>query len=216
MARTATITHEQILEAAREVFLEKGIRATVAEVAERAGIAGGSIFKRFSTKEELFCAAMQTEGVHLPWVELLQRMSRSSDVPGALMEIGAELLAFFRRILPLMMMAWSNASPSSGIPQLLEQPNPPPIRGLRAVSSFFESQMRLGHVARHNPEIIARAFIGSLQNYVFFELLLRAHDQVPIAEAEFLRGLVQILWRGIEPSAERKKARQTRGRARRS
>src|SRR5258708_3324392 len=109
MARTATITHEQILAAAREVFLEKGIRATVAEVAERAGIAGGSIFKRFKTKEDLFCAAMQTQMHQVEWFDTLARAAESDDVEDALLAIGREILAFFRKIMPLMMMAWSNA-----------------------------------------------------------------------------------------------------------
>jgi len=49
MPRPAKIKDEEILAAAREVFLEKGIRATTAEVAKRAGIAEGSIFNRFAT-----------------------------------------------------------------------------------------------------------------------------------------------------------------------
>jgi len=49
MARPPVITEERILDAARGVFLKKGIRATTAEVAKRAGIAEGSIFNRFDT-----------------------------------------------------------------------------------------------------------------------------------------------------------------------
>jgi AcrR family transcriptional regulator len=205
MARPSTITHEQILAAAREVFLEKGIRATIAEVAERAGVAGGSIFNRFSTKEDLFCAAMQSHVDALSWIELVQSHTRSPDVETILVEIGEALIAFFRQLLPLMMMSWSNVGPS-GIPPILEQPNPPPFRGLKALASFFESQMRCGHIARHDPEILARAFLGSLQNYVFFELLLRAHDRASIPENVYLRGLVQLLMRGLKPGVKPKRA----------
>src|SRR5215470_10839817 len=70
MVRPARITDSQILVAARDVFLEKGISATTAEVARRAGIAEGSIFKRFPTKEHLFCAAM-TPGGDPPWLKLI-------------------------------------------------------------------------------------------------------------------------------------------------
>src|SRR5438132_7751348 len=124
MPRTPTITQEQILSAAREVFLEKGIRATVAEVAERAGIAGGSIFKHFTTKEDLFCAAMiQGTNDEPRWFELVRRSREAPDVEAAMNAIGAEVIAFFRQILPLMMMAWSNAG-ASGIPAHFEQPDP--------------------------------------------------------------------------------------------
>ena len=58
MARPTSIKDETIVAAAREVFLERGIQATTAEVAERAGVSEGSVFKRFKTKSELFRAAM--------------------------------------------------------------------------------------------------------------------------------------------------------------
>ncbi|MCU1279386.1 MAG: Transcriptional regulator, TetR family protein, partial [bacterium] len=61
MARPTTISDESILEAARAVFLEHGLAATTAEVAKRAGVAEGSIFKRFATKAELFKAAMKVD-----------------------------------------------------------------------------------------------------------------------------------------------------------
>lgn len=54
MARSRSITDEQILEAARAVFLEDGFSASTLEIARRAGISEASIFKRFSTKENLF------------------------------------------------------------------------------------------------------------------------------------------------------------------
>jgi AcrR family transcriptional regulator len=210
MARKATITNEQILEAAREVFLEKGIRATVAEVAERAGIAGGSVFNRFTSKEELFCAAMRADMGDPAWMPLLERHARSPNVDRALIEIGRELIAFFRKILPVMMMSWSNTG-EKGVPPHLEAPDPPPLRGLRLTTAFFESQMRLGHIARHDPEILARVFLGSLLNYVFFELVMQAHAQRPLPEQTYLRGLVQLLFKGIEPRRDRR----PRGRARR-
>ena len=58
MSRTATITNDQILEAARAEFLEHGIRATSSAIAKRAGVSSGILFQRFGTKEALFAAAM--------------------------------------------------------------------------------------------------------------------------------------------------------------
>ena len=52
MARPTVIRDEQILDAARIVFLERGVLATTAEVAQRAQVSEGSLFKRFKTKAE--------------------------------------------------------------------------------------------------------------------------------------------------------------------
>jgi AcrR family transcriptional regulator len=49
----------RVLEAAREVFAEQGIDAPVAEIAERAGVGVGTIFRRFPTKEDLLVAVVR-------------------------------------------------------------------------------------------------------------------------------------------------------------
>src|SRR5438093_1780676 len=103
MSRPPTITTEQILNAAREVFLEKGIQASTAEVARRAGVAEGSIFKRFRTKQELFLRAMEPALQDLAFLRRLEEGAGVGDVREHLIEFGAEMLAFLRRIMPLMM-----------------------------------------------------------------------------------------------------------------
>ncbi len=60
MGRPTILSDEKILSAARRVFLERGIRATTAEVAREAGVAEGSLFKRWKTKHALFFAALAT------------------------------------------------------------------------------------------------------------------------------------------------------------
>lgn len=49
----------RILEAARAVFAEQGSDASVAEIAERAGVGTATIFRRFPTKEDLVAAVVR-------------------------------------------------------------------------------------------------------------------------------------------------------------
>src|SRR2546425_2132332 len=167
MARPSTITTEQILDAAREVFLEKGIQATTSEVARRAGVAEGSIFKRFRTKQELFLRAMEPTFQDPAFLRKLPQRVGNGDLRQNLVEFGTEMLAFLRRIVPLMMMSWSNRE--CGLPKQLAAPNPPPVRALKRIGAYFEAEMRLKRLRRQDPEILARVFMGSLQNYVFLE-----------------------------------------------
>jgi AcrR family transcriptional regulator len=192
MARPATITDERILAAAREVFLEKGITATTAMVARRAKVAEGSLFNRFPTKRELFTAAMRPEMEDPEWLRTLDQRVGAEDVAAVLEDLGLQMVDFFRRLMPLMMMCWSNPGPK-GVPDLLSAPNPPPLRALKRLAGFFEAQMRAGALERHDPEIVARAFLGGVQNYVFFEILLRAQDEMPLAAETYIKGLVALL-----------------------
>ena len=200
MARPAHITDEQILTAAREVFLERGFQATSAEVAKRAGVAEGSIFKRFKTKHALFIAAMKMEEPE--WMRGLEKRTGKGDLKQNLVELGLEIVGFFRQLMPLMMMAWSNPGPS-GLPEVLSEPNPPPLRAIKRLASFFESEIRAHRLRRHDAEIIARAYLGGLQNYVFMELLLKAQDELPLPAEMHVRGLVSLLWNGLGPPTVR-------------
>ncbi len=49
---------EHILEAARIVFADQGLDASVAEIAERAGVGTATIFRRFPTKDDLLVAVL--------------------------------------------------------------------------------------------------------------------------------------------------------------
>src|SRR5215470_7193689 len=198
MPRPQTIKDEDILRAARDIFLEQGIRATTSQVAKRAGIAEGSIFYRFKTKAELFQAAMKPEVDDPPFLAHLSARVGVGDLRQSLFDIGLEMLEFLRGIFPLIMMSWSNPSPS-GLPALLDVPNPPPLRILKRVAGWFEAEMRLGRLARREPEVAARMFLGSIANYVLFEILMRAQLELPLPPATFVRSLVDTLLGGLAP-----------------
>jgi AcrR family transcriptional regulator len=192
MSRPVVITEGQILDAARGVFLERGISATTAEVARRAGIAEGSIFKRFKTKIDLFRAAMQPTMDDPSWLNLLAAQA-GTDLRQTLVTVGLEAIEFYRQVIPLHMMTWSNPTGMAGSPV-----NSPALRALKRATAFFEGEMRAGRLRRHDPEILARSFLGSLSNYVFYEMVYAAHDELPLAPETFLRGLVNLLFVGVE------------------
>lgn len=208
MARPTTITDEEILHAAREVFLARGISATTAEVAERARISEGTIFHRFKTKVELFRAAMDLsmEGEHLKWLSGLEQRVGRGDIEQQLTEIAHAALAFLRRLMPLIMMSWSNSGLPGppGLPPDLQVPNSPPLVALKRITAYFESEMRLGRLRRHDPEIVARTFMGAISNYAQFEIFMKASEELPLPPETFVRGLVQVLWSGISPVSAKK------------
>ena len=198
MARPVRIKPETILLAARQVFLERGIRATTAEVAERAGISEGTIFKRYKSKIDLFHAAMGEHLADPDWTRRLAARVGQGTVESNLFEIGMGVITFFRELMPLMMMSWSNPAPN-GLPGPLAGPNPPPMVALKLLTGFFEAEMRAGRLRRQDAEIVARTFLGGLNNYVFFEVLYQANNELPLAPETCVRGLVQLLWAGIAP-----------------
>lgn len=56
LRRDAEENRQRLLAAAREVFAEQGLEATMDDVAERAGVGVGTAYRRFANKEELIDA----------------------------------------------------------------------------------------------------------------------------------------------------------------
>ena len=208
MARPPSIKDEAIVSAARELFLERGIRATTAEVAERAGISEGSIFNRFRGKVELFEAAMRQKLDEPPWACRLDARVGRGSIDAELVELGLEIVDFFRVVMPLMMMSWSNPAPGAldarFVGEGTDAPEPgeaPPLEPLARLAAYFEAEMRLGRVRRADPEVLARTFLGGLHSYVFFDVLLRLRSESSLTADAFVKAHVHLLSHGIAPRA---------------
>ena len=205
MGRPRLIADEAILAAAREVFLAQGAAATTHAVALRVGVSQAAIFKRFPTKQELFLAAMASDPERQDIVDRFQKRAKAHGVRRALAGLGDDLLPLFRRMLPLLMLSWSNRA-EFGFPKAMSGGSYPPTRAAREIVSFMEGEMRARRLRKHDPWLVTRVFVGSLQSYALMELLSKGAEMtVPaLPPKQYVRGLVEVLWKGIAPPREQK------------
>lgn len=206
--RPQVISNEKLLEVAREVFLELGIRATTLEVARRAGIAEGTIFHRFKSKEDLFRAAMQFDPDEaLAFVERLPARAGKGEPGSALREFAEEFLRRCRIAVPVMMMSWSN--PDSQLSQdRLSDKGERHRRAIRAVTAFFDAEMRAGRLAAMDPEVLARMLLGSLHHYCMSELF--APRAVALPPDKYAGEVVEALLRAAALPHRRKVSKRRR------
>lgn len=83
-----------LLDAAADAFAEHGTEVSIAEIAQRAGIAKGTVFRHFATKEDLLAAI--TGQMIDDLVAMGTRLSDAEDPAAALLEFmttGVEVLA---------------------------------------------------------------------------------------------------------------------------
>jgi AcrR family transcriptional regulator len=181
-----------LLQVAREVFLELGIRATTSEVAARAGIAEGTIFHRFKSKEELFRAAMNFDpDAALALVEALPARAGSGDLRQNLTELAERFVDLGRVAMPVMMMSWSN--PDSHLcAERSSERTERYQRMLAALSSFFATEMRVGRLRSAEPEVMARMLIGSLHHFCMTELFM-GETNSRLTPHEFAKHVVDVL-----------------------
>jgi AcrR family transcriptional regulator len=189
MARPARISNQQILKAARAVFLAHGLaKASTVEIARRAGVSEGSIFNRFPTKSLLFQAAMDEP---LPPALTLDALVGRGDVRRNLVRITVASVQFLRQLLPKLMLSWSERQRGR---HRTVRARPREI--LRALTRFFQAETSRGRVAG-DPEVTARIFMGSVWNYCFLHTV--AGDR-SLSVPTFARRLVAGLWQGIAPA----------------
>ncbi|RCJ34577.1 TetR family transcriptional regulator [Nostoc punctiforme NIES-2108] len=206
MARIPRITNQQILEAARQVFLQQGFGASTLEIAHQAGISEASIFKRFSTKEELFFAAMGIPEKP-QWVSELESLCGKGDLKENLIKVCLQIMEFHREVLPLIVMLRSrgNALPEFGGKE------PRPMQDVKALTAFLEREINQDRLRPCDPQTVAHILLGSLMNYVFVEQI-SSQVSIPTTElplnsgdratevSTFVQNLVDIVWQGIAPS----------------
>jgi AcrR family transcriptional regulator len=200
MARPTVIENETILNAARAVFLERGLQSTSAEVARRAGISEGSVFKRYKTTPGLFEAAVAPE-----INDLLQQLSRlpgqagSGNVLDNLVGAGELLLRVLRRLTPLFMMRLA------GTPELASRTMQLAAREqmLLYLTDYLKNEGALGRIdGALDTATVAQAFLGALSSQVGLESPAIASS--PEAEhhaARYVRELVRVLLEGMLRSA---------------
>jgi AcrR family transcriptional regulator len=204
MARPVTIQDDAILEAARALFLDRGMRATTAEIAERARVSPGIIFKRFKTKEALFRAAMEPRTSRDPALPIdLDARLGTGSVEDTLVDLGMGLVEKFFDFIPTMMMAWSHR-PEDASGQPVQRP--PEAAGERAskrmqrVAAYLAAEAKLGRIREHDFETVAQTFIGALWHHAFLQVMRGGARKAPTAHRAYIRGVgprVDLLAAGI-------------------
>jgi AcrR family transcriptional regulator len=203
MARPTVIRDEDLLQAVHDVVRERGVSATTAEIAARAGVSEGTLFHRFKSKNQLFAEAL----FQLPepvWLDgLIDRVGKG-DVFEHLVELGLLVIVNMESWMPLSMVA-ASAPEEAGFHARLARPDSPKRSFERKFVGYFESEIRAQRLAPFDALVVSRCYLGALHNYVFDEFQMRLTKEIPMPPRVFVEGLVGMLKHGMMPPRNRKR-----------
>jgi len=152
------------MDAALAVFRERGYEGTtIPAIAERAGIAQGTLYNYFPSKEKLLFACARAGGTPGAIFEHLRADVGRRPVGELLEEAAVGVVRFWDLRLPAVLMR--GARPASFDRPGVEFPR----RALESVRDYFGSEMRAGRIRRGDPETLAWGFLGGLFYRAFFE-----------------------------------------------
>lgn len=209
MARPATITDAQILEAARAAFLEEGYGARTAEIARRAGVSEGTIFKRFETKEALFCAALD---IPFPpnWYQQAETLVGAGTLRDNLVTLCIGILEQLKTVLPRVITRMGTGMPppphtmvrpeGSQILPFHEMPEPPPVRDARILTQYLNREIALGRL-KADADIVAQMLLGATFHFMLGQHVARREPDENELKLH-AEGIVETIWNGIAPTEE--------------
>jgi AcrR family transcriptional regulator len=201
MARTKSIRDEDLLRSAREVFVKEGFAASTKTIARRAGVSEGVLFQRFSTKEELFFAAMIPPPADLS--ELFQRPH--TDGYQAFSAVTLAMLDYFRATLPVLITLISH--PSFRFEDFARKhPDSPMVTLRRDIGHFMVEEQRAGRIGPVNPGAAALVAWSTAHTIAFFEHMGAHGGQF---DRRIIRATLECAWHGLAP-AKRKLVRGKR------
>lgn len=179
MARPKQIDDQQLLDSLRETFLELGPVASTQELAKRAGVSEGTLFKRFGTKKKIFVEALRLPDLEdRAWFVGLVDQAGRGTIEETLVGFALGMRAFLDEIMPMLTVitAGGKHSPHEVACMLGETDPPPPLRTVDRFAQYFEREMELGRLRRVDPRALAWMFVGALSHDFHLRMHYPNHD----------------------------------------
>ena len=195
MGRPTQTTDQEILQVARQTFIELGPSVSTTVIAGKLGISQATLFKRFPTKKDLLIAAL-SPSKEASWMKAVLEGPDEREIPTQLHEIAVEIIAFFKEMMPCMMVLVSSGISNEEVFRRYDIP--PPIRGKMAMTKWFTKAMEQGRIRKTVPETLAVAFLGSVQSHVFMNHVSARHGQSVQKEDQYQNAVVELFWNGIK------------------
>lgn len=192
MGRKRSIEDDELLAAARAVFVEKGINAPTKEIARRAGISEGILFQRFTTKEDLFFAAMMP-----PAGTDLSALLANPDLGGKelIRRVTLELTAYFRLLLPSFIPLISH--PAFRFEEFAHRHPQSPLFRLRyQLVELAIRERAAGRLGDAPPPSVAALIWSTAFTIAFFEQIGAHGGRI---DDGIVTGAIEALWTGLAP-----------------
>ncbi|MDY6803658.1 MAG: TetR/AcrR family transcriptional regulator [Cyanobacteriota bacterium] len=194
-----TETRTKILQAAQKLFARKGFDGTTTkDLARKAGVAEGTIFRHFSNKKAILIE-LATEG----WVDILtDLLTELSEMASykAVAQVMRRRMLNMNQNVDLMRICFFEAQFH---PELRDRIQSEVIAKMTNVAeAFVETAMDKGVYRKMNSQIVARVFVGMFAIAGFSQDTMLEGDADPQAMKDMAEGLADIFLNGVLPRNE--------------
>lgn len=196
-----TEKQRRILEAAVEVFAERGFAGSpTAEIAKRAGVAEGTIFKHYKTKKDLLIGVVGPLFFRLvlpKQLEPLQAIFRHphASVEALLTSLYRERVAYLHSHARLVRIFAQEVSYHPELRTLAEQTLGQML--LPDAVTAIERFQALGMIVQAPPTSVLRIIFGTMAAYALTRFVL--FPEQPWDDSDEVAFMIQVVTRGLTP-----------------
>lgn len=198
---------QEILEAALDVFAEKGFNAArVEDIAERAGVSKGTAYLYFESKEDIFRALMR-EGIASRIAPLKEVVARHDGASGDLIRIMLTTFAGLVINSKLAAVPKIIIAESGNFPQLAEFYRREVIDvGLGIMTSIVERGVARGEFRALPSDHVARLCIAPMLLALMWKVCFSQFDETPFDIDAFVQTHLDVLLTGLSPRGQKEAA----------
>jgi AcrR family transcriptional regulator len=210
-AREKLLRHQQILDAAYDVFNQVGFHAaTIDQIAERAELAKGTIYIYFKSKEELYFSLL-THGLDI-LISLLKEMETREPQPERLLEETASTLFRFykehRSYFRIFMVMQQEDMQAKLSPELSHHLNEQATKILNHLSAQVQKVIDNGSHLSVNPWRVANILWGAFTGITQLAITREQMKVRPKEVDDLLSLCFDMIQRGLSAEIQ---APETRG-----
>jgi AcrR family transcriptional regulator len=195
MTQRGDRTRARLIEATVAIVGESGYaRASTRAIAQRAGVAEGTIYRHFPDKTSLFfAAALEPDAEMLTWVGQLPARAGTRTVEENLVEALTRLAQLQERVLPLELAIQADPELAAMRRNALAAGDRLPGGPPEAITAYLAAERDLGRVRRDaEPADAALILLATLLG-----LALTASAEGAVVDRHRIRSAVRLLARGF-------------------
>jgi len=189
MGRQKTISDDEVLRIARDLFRARGHTATTREIAEAAGVSEAVLYQRFGSKDELFFAAMHPRG---PDIEaLLGPPEPAEDAHAYVRTVVVRMGRYFAEVIPLALRVMTHPSFDHALLARMPPGAPPGVQeALAQRLAGFARRKQIGTASL----AAARILVSLAHDWALGGVFRHAN---PAQRERQLKEMVDVVWEGL-------------------
>lgn len=189
----------QIIEVAADLFASQGFNGTTTrQIAETAGVSEATLFKHFSTKEDLYTAIIDTKTRAELIVEPAREAASRGDDRAVFSIVAKNIIEGHRKNPALIRLLLHSALDGHNLSALFFASRVGPFH--RFLADYIARRATEGAFKETHPLVAARAFIAMAVHYVLLYQVFGIERPEGQTEESAIEAFVEIFLEGVRKS----------------